>query len=142
MPHRRIGQQRTVPLSSMAFPELGGSAVVAAPDANSAFLTAEETSSYLWQRFRLRRSPRRLAQLRALPAGAGPPFYRDGCVVRYRSASVDTWALQQLGNEFTNTTAESAYHQQHSAAVCAPITRSPASPRVQQPATLFDPAPT
>jgi hypothetical protein len=112
MLHLPIRQLWAALLSTTASSELGESAAVAVPDPpRSDFLTAEETSEYLWRKFRLRRSPRRLAQLRALPCGAGPPFYRDGCVVRYRPASVDTWALQQLGNEFVNTTAEAAYHQ-------------------------------
>jgi hypothetical protein len=78
---------------------------------SGAILTSEEASRYLWQCWRLQRSPRRLAQLRALPVGAGPAFHRDGCAVRYRKRSLDTWATKQLGAEHGNTSVESAARQ-------------------------------
>ena len=74
-------------------------------------LTAKEASAFLWQCFRLQRSERRLAQLRGHPVGAGPPFHRDGCAVRYRRASLIEWAQKQLGREHGNTSAEQAFHQ-------------------------------
>jgi hypothetical protein len=76
------------------------------------FLTAKEASAYLWEQYRLQRSERRLAQLRAAPVGAGSPFHRDGCAVRYRRESLDAWAAKQLGCEHGSTSAEAAFHQQ------------------------------
>ena len=81
-----------------------------------AILTCEEASQYLWSRWRLRRSDRRLAQLRSLPVGTGPVYLRDGCCVRYRQASLDQWAMKQLGEEHGSTSDESARRQTAAAA--------------------------
>lgn len=78
---------------------------------DGAILTCEEASQHLWERWRLRRSERRLAQLRALPVGTGPAYHRDGTCVRYRRASLDAWAMRQLGDEHGSTSAESAQRQ-------------------------------
>jgi hypothetical protein len=74
----------------------------------------EELSEHLWNRWRLRRSPRRLAQLRA--TGEGPPFMQDGCVVRYARGTSDDWAKEQLGEPCRSTAEETARRllgQQH-----------------------------
>jgi hypothetical protein len=76
-----------------------------------AILTTKEASNYLWDRWRIQRSERRLAQLRALPIGTGPAFMRDGVVARYRRDSLDAWAEQQLGHVFGSTSDESAWRQ-------------------------------
>jgi hypothetical protein len=68
--------------------------------------TPEETSDYLWQTYRIKRNARRLAQLRA--SGEGPPFFRDGHVVRYRSDLTDEWALTHLGEALSSTSEENA----------------------------------
>jgi hypothetical protein len=68
---------------------------------------AEEASQYLWKWYRLKRNPRRLAQLRA--SGDGPKYYRDGLVVRYREADLDEWAEQQLGEPLVSTAQESEH---------------------------------
>jgi hypothetical protein len=100
---------------------LSGSATVETPPtptknstdrSNDSFFTGREASEYLWKRYRIQRSERRLAQLRAAPVGAGPPYFRDGAVPRYRRGSLDTWALMQLGREHGSTSDEAAFHQQ------------------------------
>jgi hypothetical protein len=66
-----------------------------------------EASDYLWNRHRIRRSVRRLAQLRA--TGEGPPYRRDGLVaVLYPPDLLDAWAEQQLGQPVRSTAEESA----------------------------------
>jgi hypothetical protein len=81
-----------------------------APDAfDAAPLTPEETVEYLWSRWRIQRSIRRLAQLRML--GSGPAFVRDGNVVRYPPRLVDQWAVQVLGPPVRSTAEEAAHHQ-------------------------------
>jgi hypothetical protein len=82
---------------------------------SDAILTPKETAQHLWECWRLQRGERRLAQLRAGPVGSGPAFHRDGCVVRYRKSSVDTWAMKQLGREHGSTSHESAWEQTASA---------------------------
>jgi hypothetical protein len=66
--------------------------------------TPEEASEYLWERFRVKRNARRLAQLRA--TGEGPKFYRDGNVVRYRTDHLDEWAGNSLGEPASSTAEE------------------------------------
>jgi hypothetical protein len=68
--------------------------------------TPEEASDYLWQKFRVKRNARRLAQLRA--SGGGPRFFRDGNVVRYREDHLDEWAETSLGEPARSTSEESA----------------------------------
>jgi hypothetical protein len=70
------------------------------------WLTAEELSQFLWSEFRIKRNTRRLGQLRA--TGGGPGFHRDGLVVRYRKSRARVWAEDQLGEEITSTSEESA----------------------------------
>jgi hypothetical protein len=89
----------------------GDTTTMTQPNTGS-ILTPKEASAYLWANYRLQRSERRLAQLRAAPVGSGPPYHRDGCTVRYRQESLDTWAMQQLGREHGNTSDESAFNQQ------------------------------
>jgi hypothetical protein len=74
------------------------------------FLTAEETSQYLWDHYRIQRSERRLGQLRA-QSGLGPPFHRDGNAVRYRRGALDEWAIKQLGEPAMSTAQETARRQ-------------------------------
>jgi hypothetical protein len=74
------------------------------------FLTAEETSQYLWDQYRIQRSERRLGQLRAL-SGLGPPFHRDGNAVRYHRGALDEWAIKQLGEPAISTAQETARRQ-------------------------------
>lgn len=69
----------------------------------------EELSRHLWDQYRIHRSPRRLAQLRG--TGEGPPFLRDGCVVRYPRALADAWAEAQLGEPIRSTAEEAARRQ-------------------------------
>src|SRR5690349_21772926 len=72
--------------------------------------TPEETSDHLWEKYRIKRNTRRLAQLRA--DGEGPQYFRDGNVVRYREDLLDAWAEQQLGEPLSSTSEESARRQQ------------------------------
>jgi len=69
------------------------------------WLTPEESSDHLWDKYRVKRNTRRLAQLRA--AGEGPQYFRDGNVVRYRDDLLDAWAEQQLGEPLSSTSEES-----------------------------------
>jgi hypothetical protein len=71
------------------------------------FLTDKEASRYLWERYRIRRSPRRLGQLRAM-SSRGPQYHRDGNAVRYRRDALDDWALKQLGEPAVSTSEETA----------------------------------
>jgi hypothetical protein len=87
-----------------------------------AILTPTEASDHLWQRWRLRRLARRLAQLRNL--GAGPVFLRDGVRTLYRSAYIDQWAEAQLGGPITSTSQESALDQVRAAAAARRAARS------------------
>ena len=59
----------------------------AAPDPNDEFLTTEETAQ------RLKRSPKVLEYWRQ--ARQGPPFYRQGRVVRYLLSEVMAWGASQ-----------------------------------------------
>jgi hypothetical protein len=81
------------------------------PDDPETIFTGKEASEYLWVRWRLQRSERRLGQLRGQPVGAGPAFHRDGCAVRYKRGSLDAWAVKQLGREHGSTSDESAWEQ-------------------------------
>jgi hypothetical protein len=69
-------------------------------------LPPDELSAFLWTFFRIQRSPRRLAQLRM--SGEGPPFLRDGNVVRYPPRLAAVWAVEQLGEPVRSTAEESA----------------------------------
>jgi hypothetical protein len=69
-------------------------------------LPPDEFSKFLWDNFRIQRSPRRLAQLRM--SGQGPPFMRDGNVVRYPPRLGSIWAIEQLGAPVRSTSEESA----------------------------------
>jgi hypothetical protein len=73
------------------------------------FLTCAEASAYLWAKFRLKRSERRLAQLRLV--GTGPGYHRAGNAVRYRRDALDSWALAVLGGPMTSTAAEAVRRQ-------------------------------
>jgi hypothetical protein len=72
----------------------------------SCWRTPPEASLYLWDKFRVKRNPRRLAQLRA--SGEGPKFHRDGCVVRYHSDNLDAYGELVLGEPATSTSEENA----------------------------------
>ena len=76
-------------------------------------LTPQEMSDLLWTEFRIRRSLRRLAELRQI--GTGPPYVRDGKVVRYLSGPGREWAVKHLGEPATSTAEESARRQRASA---------------------------
>jgi hypothetical protein len=69
------------------------------------WLTPEEASKYLWEKFRLKRNERRLGQLRY--AGTGPLFHRNGLAVRYHQNDLDAWGLKQLGQPIASTSQES-----------------------------------
>jgi hypothetical protein len=80
--------------------------------ADDRVMTCEEASEYLWEQYRLQRSPRRLGQLRAGPVGSGPEFHRVGNIPLYRQSKVNNWARAQLGESFTNTSDEQAFYAQ------------------------------
>jgi hypothetical protein len=69
-------------------------------------MTPHEASEYLWTNHRIRRSARRLAQLRSL--ACGPAYRRDGLSVLYPPDLLDKWAEQQLGPAVRSTAEESA----------------------------------
>jgi hypothetical protein len=68
--------------------------------------TPEELSAFLWENYRVQRSPRRLGQLRA--AGGGPPYVRDGVVARYPRETAIAWVETLLGAPVRSTSEESA----------------------------------
>jgi hypothetical protein len=72
----------------------------------SCWHTPDEASRYLWDKFRVKRNARRLAQLRA--SGEGPRFHRDGCVVRYHSDNLDEYGELALGEPVISTSEENA----------------------------------
>lgn len=76
-------------------------------------MTSEEASNYLWERHRIRRSPRRLGQLRA--TGDGPPYQRDGLVVIYRPNLLDDWVKEHLGDPVRSTAQETVQRSEESA---------------------------
>jgi hypothetical protein len=69
-------------------------------------LTTEEVSRYLSERWRLKRGPRRLAELRA--AGTGPEYHRTmgNRGVIYSRRAVDRWAVGVLGVAVASTAEE------------------------------------
>jgi hypothetical protein len=71
--------------------------------------TAEELSVFLWDNYRVQRSPRRLAQLRT--TGGGPPYVRDGIVARYPQDLAIAWVERLLGAPVRSTAEESARRQ-------------------------------
>jgi hypothetical protein len=73
-------------------------------------MTPDETSELLWDRYRMKRNGRRLAQLRG--TGQGPRFYRDGLMARYAEVDVVAWAEAQLGGGATSTSEEAARREQ------------------------------
>jgi hypothetical protein len=74
------------------------------------FLTPEETTSYLDNRYKLKRGKRRLAEMRA--SGEGPPFFRaGGNQVLYRRDLVDKWAVKLLGEPLRSTSEEAVRHR-------------------------------
>jgi hypothetical protein len=75
-------------------------------NAQDEWLTGDEASRFLWDEYRIKRNSRRLGQLRA--SGKGPRYHRDGLVVRYRKSSLRAYAEDQLGDEVTSTSEESA----------------------------------
>ena len=77
-----------------------------APASRPPPFTAEELSVFLWERYRVQRSPRRLAQLRSV--GGGPPFVRDGIVARYPQELAVAWVETLLGAPVSSTSEESA----------------------------------
>ena len=60
---------------------------ITAPDPSDEYLTTEEAG------LRLKRSPRVLAYWRMV--GQGPPYYRQGRVVRYLLSEVMGWGASQ-----------------------------------------------
>jgi hypothetical protein len=72
-------------------------------------LTPEEAATYLWDRHRIRRSPRRLQELRM--TGEGPPYHRDGTVVRYTAPGLDEYAQRRYGEPVRSTAEEAARRQ-------------------------------
>ena len=91
---------------------LSGSRHVTSEPEPPDIMTSDETSTYLWERYRLQRSARRLGQLRAGPAAAGPRFYRAGNIALYKRPDVDAWVVTQLGQSFASTSEEQAYYAQ------------------------------
>jgi hypothetical protein len=69
-------------------------------------LTPAESSVYLWERYRIRRGERRLAQLRA--TGEGPEYHRVGVVVRHTIQQLDAWAQELVGDPVSSTNEEAA----------------------------------
>jgi hypothetical protein len=69
-------------------------------------LTPEEASAYLWEHHRMRRSPRRLQDLRMV--GNGPAYHRDGVVVRYSRHGLDEFAREQYGEAVRSTSQETS----------------------------------
>jgi hypothetical protein len=70
------------------------SASIAAPDSTDEYLTTEEAAQ------RLKRSPKVLEYWRAI--NQGPPFYRQGRVVRYLLSEVMAWgATHRVANQDT-----------------------------------------
>jgi hypothetical protein len=90
------------------------------PDA--ILLTPTEAAQRLWERWRLRRSARRLQQLRRL--GAGPVFLRDGVRALYRQSNLDTWAAGVLGEPIVSTSQEAALDHVRAAAAARRAARS------------------
>jgi hypothetical protein len=72
-------------------------------------LTPEEAAAYLWEHHRMRRSPRRLQDLRM--TGEGPEYFRDGNVVRYPRRGLDDYAHEQYGEAARSTAEEAARRQ-------------------------------
>jgi len=71
------------------------------------WMTPEETTVHLWENFRLRRSPRTLANMRT--GGNGPPYRRVGSnTVLYARDEVAEWAAAQLNRPFASTAEENA----------------------------------
>lgn len=79
------------------------------PDHPEPPFTPDELSVHLWTRWRIRRSPSRLAKLRQF--GGGPPYHRDGNEVRYGRRSSDDWARAQLGTAFISTAEEAEHYR-------------------------------
>jgi hypothetical protein len=69
-------------------------------------LSPPEASSYLSQRWGLKRAVRTLQSYRR--NGTGPEFHRTGNDVRYSKHAVDAWAAQLLGEPLRNTAERSA----------------------------------
>jgi hypothetical protein len=101
------GMSASVDGSSLDFPPVDG-----AP------LPPDEFAAWLWKYFRIQRSPRRLAQLRM--SGHGPPFVRDGCVVRYPLRLAAIWAVELLGEPVSSTSEENARRLIERPSGCAP----------------------
>jgi hypothetical protein len=74
------------------------------PEAAPKLLTPAESSVYLWERYRIRRGERRLAQLRA--TGEGPEYHRVGVVVRHTPQQLDAWAQALAGTPVSSTVDE------------------------------------
>jgi hypothetical protein len=76
------------------------------PEDTPKLLTPAESSVYLWERYRIRRGERRLAQLRA--TGEGPAYHRVGVVVRHTPQQLDAWAQALVGTPVSSTNEETA----------------------------------
>jgi hypothetical protein len=86
------------------------------------YLTPDELTAYLKEKYRIDRGRRRLAEMRA--TGEGPPYFRaGGCQVLYRRDLADAWALNLLGEPLRSTAEETARrtsrHAERAAAVTA-----------------------
>ena len=66
--------------------------------------TTQELSIFLWNEYRIQRSPMRLAKLRY--TGGGPPFVRDGVQVRYPPPLARQWVEDLLGTPVRSTAEE------------------------------------
>ena len=76
---------------------------------NDPLLTPAQLCELLREEFNIRRSPRRLQDLRM--NGRGPPFVRDGLRVLYPRSGGREWARKQLGPLVTSTAEESRNRQ-------------------------------
>ena len=77
-------------------------------------LLSDEAAKHLWERYRLRRGPRALQQMRL--DGGGPPYHRDGNSVLYPRSSLVAWAVAKLGKPLRSTVEETARRQRAAAA--------------------------
>jgi hypothetical protein len=98
-----VARKSSAPLAKQASPAAQDPS---APASDGPPFTPEELSEYLWTRWRIKRSPRRLGQLRSIGGGGSPPYVRDGLAVRYPRKLADQWAAETLGQPVRSTAEE------------------------------------
>jgi hypothetical protein len=72
-------------------------------------LLPAELSEHLKEKWRLKKGPRTLQQMRM--DGGGPRFHRNGHTVIYDDEEADVWAIAQLGEPVSSTAEEAARRQ-------------------------------